>query len=254
MRPPGITELFPGAGTATVPFEVPVGIDFDVLSLPLALAVHLFSSPSPTRDQYVGAAIYEGDVLTLILPPSSGIGLNWSPLVKLRSSGTLTVPPLKFTTEHSICWARRGNLDGRVFTAPLCIYPLVGADAVRGQESSGGRRAVLPAESPLAVLLSATRSGSELEQRDLVLSPSCGALGAAEMPVGGLPAVGVGPVVARRALVPSLAGPCTSRSDLSPRSGVAADYVRKSTCTGDPVTSRERLSFPLSGVRLAGER
>lgn len=123
-RVPSIRDLFPAAGSESLPFAVEVGECFDTVALPAAAARQLLRLCARHRPHPVGAAIARGDEWVLILPPSSGDGTDWPPLVNHRNSGSLVVPPLNSGLRKTLHWARRGNEDGRVFTAPIHLHAL----------------------------------------------------------------------------------------------------------------------------------
>lgn len=186
---PSIYDLIPEACWAVAPFDVQLGDDFDALVIPATVAADLLSDIKHTRAQYVGAVMCAPNEWTLLLPPSSGLGMDWGQLVELRESGRLIVPPLGAVAGEPLYWSRRGNQDGRAFSAPFCIYPLVGAKLALGQEVTVGQAGPPIVEDPM-VLLPAVRS-----RRDLVSSPGAGTPGAFELTGGRLSAVGITPVV-----------------------------------------------------------
>lgn len=169
---PGVVLSTPCCGFDAVSVPPAVGLDALVLAgrrglesppclvIPDQLVVFLVRPGSADHLLRLGSVCVEsGPGGRLVLPPAGGA--RWD------------TPPWR-TREEARCQL----LDGADFAA--CV-----TDAFR----------FAPAESPLEVH-SATRprsSQSELEQRGLAMSLSCGAPGPAAVPIGGLPAGGVGP-------------------------------------------------------------
>lgn len=128
-RVPSIGDLFPAARRAHSPFDVVIGEDFDTACLPEPAARQLLGLCDRLRPHPVGAAIARDGAWVLILPPGSGYGVRWPRPVDHRDRGALSVPPLGAGPDQPLHWARRGNGDGRVFTAPLhlhAVLPLLG--------------------------------------------------------------------------------------------------------------------------------
>ncbi|WP_406458035.1 hypothetical protein OG782_35065 [Streptomyces sp. NBC_00876] len=138
---PTIGDLFPHSKRATVPFDVAIGQDFDTVRLPEQAARQILRLCAHIRPHPVGAAIAHGDDWVLILPPRSGYGVRWPWPVNHFEAGTLSVPPLSAGPDRAPYWVRRGNDDGRVFTAPLhlhAVLPLLASAPRRTHHSRTG--------------------------------------------------------------------------------------------------------------------
>ncbi|WNI20767.1 hypothetical protein [Streptomyces sp. ITFR-16] len=128
-RVPTIGDLFPAAKRARSPFDVVIGRDFETACLPEPAARRLLGLCAHLRPHPVGAAIARGGHWVLILPPGSGYGVRWPRPVCHQDTGALAVPPLAAGPGTAPHWARHGNDEGRVFTAPLhlhAVLPLLG--------------------------------------------------------------------------------------------------------------------------------
>ncbi|WEH37877.1 hypothetical protein PZB75_31230 (plasmid) [Streptomyces sp. AM 4-1-1] len=119
-----VDDLFPDSTTARAPFEVAVGDRFDTLTMPRRTALDLIARFGERRAHPVGAAVARPltDKWVLILPPGSGDGMQWSGLVDHRDEGVLTVPPRAAGPANDLSWARLGNRECRVFSAPILLH------------------------------------------------------------------------------------------------------------------------------------
>ncbi|MFD9052754.1 hypothetical protein [Streptomyces zaomyceticus] len=119
-----VEDLFPRAATAPAPFEVTVGERFDTLALPRRTARELIGRFGWMRPHPVGAAVCRAltDEWVLFLPPGSGEGLHWSWPAEHREKGAFLVPPRAAEPDDDLRWARLGNDEGRVFSAPLLLF------------------------------------------------------------------------------------------------------------------------------------
>lgn len=122
-----VEDLFPRAATVQAPFEVAVGEDFDTVTMPRRAALEAIGRLSVFRPHPVGAAVCRAltDDWVLILPPGSGVGLRWSWPVCHFEEGVLAVPPRAAGADDDLRWARFGNDEGRVFSAPLLLNALL---------------------------------------------------------------------------------------------------------------------------------
>lgn len=119
---PTIADLFPATVTAGAPVEFEIGRNFDTASMPELAARRFLDVLGHIRPHPVGAAIARGGQWVLILPADAGEGMHWPWPVDHRDTGLLSVPPLSAGPGDVLHWARLGNGQGRVFTAPLPLY------------------------------------------------------------------------------------------------------------------------------------
>ncbi|MFF8535903.1 hypothetical protein ACF07B_28785 [Streptomyces sp. NPDC015532] len=119
---PAIADLFPDTVTADAPVAVEIGRDCDTAAMPELAARRILSLLGHINPHPVGAAMARGNEWVLILPPHSGRGLCWPWPVDHRDSGVLAVPPLSSGPAEDLHWARLGNSEGRVYSAPLPLY------------------------------------------------------------------------------------------------------------------------------------
>lgn len=117
-----VDDLFPLVA-AGEPFEAVVGKHFDTLTLPRRAALEVISRFEGFRPHPVGAAVVRAltDEWVLILPPGSGYGMHWSWPAEHRDEGLLEVPPRAAGPDKDLRWARFGNAQGRVFSAPFLL-------------------------------------------------------------------------------------------------------------------------------------
>ncbi|MCX4826150.1 hypothetical protein OG883_41505 [Streptomyces sp. NBC_01142] len=121
---PTIADLFPGARDARTPFEMEIGERFEAAAMPELAALRILDLFDGIRPHPVGAAVSrarDGEWV-LILPPGSGHRMHWPWPVDHRDSGVLAVPPLSSGPAEDLHWARLGNSEGRVYSAPLPLY------------------------------------------------------------------------------------------------------------------------------------
>lgn len=121
-----LDDLLPRAATARVPFEVTVGEHFDTVTMPRRAARDAIGQLGRFRPHPVGAAVYRAltDEWVLILPPGSGYGLDWNGPARHCQEGVLVVPPRAAGPDDDVRWARLGNDEERVFSAPLLLHAL----------------------------------------------------------------------------------------------------------------------------------
>ncbi|MFA7764763.1 hypothetical protein ACH4TC_00615 [Streptomyces spororaveus] len=119
---PTLADLFPDAVTADAPFTVEIGRDFDTAAMPELAARRVLDLFDGIRPHPMGAAMARRGEWVLILPPRSGHDMPWPWPVDHRDHGVLAVPPLSSGPADGLHWARRGNGQGRVFTAPLPLH------------------------------------------------------------------------------------------------------------------------------------
>ncbi|HEY8986015.1 MAG TPA: hypothetical protein VIU15_41375 [Streptomyces sp.] len=117
-----VGDLFP-LRVAGEPFAAVIGEHFDTLTMPRRAALEVISRFKGFRPHPVGAAVARGltDEWVLILPPGSGYGMQWSWPAEHRDEGVLEVPPRTAGPGDNLRWARFGNEQGRVFSAPLLL-------------------------------------------------------------------------------------------------------------------------------------
>ncbi|MGW7312235.1 hypothetical protein [Streptomyces sp. NPDC054865] len=96
------------------------------MTMPRPAALEAIARFSQWPCHPVGAAVGRAltDEWVLILPPGSGIGLQWAWPAAHRQDGVLMVPPRTAGVDEDLRWARLGNRQGRAFTAPLPLYAL----------------------------------------------------------------------------------------------------------------------------------
>ncbi|MFD8882127.1 hypothetical protein ACFV0H_06335 [Streptomyces erythrochromogenes] len=121
-----LDDLFPRAATAREPFEAAVGRTFETVTLPRRAALEVVGRLGRFRPHPVGAAVCRAltDEWVLILPPGSGFGLEWSWPTDHCQEGVLVVPPRAAGPDDDVRWARLGNDEERVFSAPLLLNAL----------------------------------------------------------------------------------------------------------------------------------
>ncbi|WP_143659992.1 hypothetical protein [Streptomyces sp. WZ.A104] len=117
-----IGDLFP-LRVADEPFAAVIGEHFDTLTIPRRAALEVISRFEGFRPHPVGAAVARActDEWVLILPPGSGYGMQWSWPAEHRDEGLLEVPPRAAGPGDDLRWARFGNAQGRVFSAPFLL-------------------------------------------------------------------------------------------------------------------------------------
>ncbi|WP_030230414.1 hypothetical protein [Streptomyces sp. NRRL S-350] len=117
-----VDDLFP-LRVAREPFEAAIGEHFDTLTMPSRAALEVISRFEEFRPHPVGAAVARAltDEWVLILPPGSGYGMQWSWPAEHRDEGLLEVPPRTAGPDDDLRWARFGNAQGRVFSAPFLL-------------------------------------------------------------------------------------------------------------------------------------
>ncbi|WP_143169141.1 hypothetical protein [Streptomyces sp. NBRC 110465] len=116
-----VDDLFPLAATTPAPFEVAIGECFDTVTMPRHAALEVIDRLAWIRPHPVGAAVGRAltDEWVLILPPGSGYGMEWGQPADHCAEGVLVVPPRAAGPDDDLCWARAGNDEGRVFSAPI---------------------------------------------------------------------------------------------------------------------------------------
>ncbi|MFI5642036.1 hypothetical protein ACIA8H_32075 [Streptomyces goshikiensis] len=119
MTVPAIADVFPATVTADEPIAFEIGAGFNTVAMPELAARRILGVLGHIRPHPVGAAIARGGQWVLILPADSGTGMHWPWPVDHRDAGVLSVPPLSAGPADALHWARLGNGQGRVFTAPL---------------------------------------------------------------------------------------------------------------------------------------
>ncbi|MBZ3908436.1 MULTISPECIES: hypothetical protein [Streptomyces] len=121
-----VDDLFPRAATARGPFAAVVGETFETVTLPRRAALEVIGRLGRFQPHPVGAAVCRAltDEWVLILPPGSGFGLEWSWPANHCQKGVLMVPPRAAGPDDDLRWARLGNGEERVFSAPLLLYAL----------------------------------------------------------------------------------------------------------------------------------
>ncbi|MFI1530766.1 hypothetical protein [Streptomyces griseus] len=140
MRIPQLHDVFPDVATATAPIKATIGTTgtevtsptappahqpFETVSLPAQAAHQLLDLLGHLDPHPIGAALADEQEWVLIVPPGSGELLHWPWPTLHRNRGVLWVPPLSAGPDRDSHWIRRGNGEGRAFTAPFPVHAVV---------------------------------------------------------------------------------------------------------------------------------
>lgn len=121
---PELRKLFPTACLASAPVKVVVGGTFEIVTVPERQGRTLVGLMNHLAPHPVGAVISDQDRWHMIVPPGSGKPC-WPAGAVHQAEGHLWVPPLGTQVRGPLRWARYGNGEGRPFTAPLLVHPLL---------------------------------------------------------------------------------------------------------------------------------
>lgn len=136
---PELRELFPAACVASRPVRVAVGHTFETVTVSERQGRTLVELMDHLAIHPVGAVTADQERWRMIVPRGSGEPC-WPAGAEHRADGYLWVPPLSTQVPGQLQSARYGNGEGRPFTAPLVVHPLLPVTTVGG--AAGGCRHV----------------------------------------------------------------------------------------------------------------
>lgn len=131
-----LRKLFPEAYPASGPVEVAIGGTFEIVTVSERQGRTLVGLMDHLAPHPVGAVIADLDRWHMIVPPGSGEPC-WPAGVVYQAEGQVWVPPLGTQVRGPIRWARYGNDEGRPFTAPLVVHPLLPFSAADAPADGG---------------------------------------------------------------------------------------------------------------------